>query len=475
MPWTVTSQTAAGEGVYRMKTQDIFSQSKITLNLAYPVMLSQLGQVMVGVADSMMVGQIGKDSLAGASLGNSIFFLILTFGIGISYGITPLVAKADGEDNPQTIMNLLKHGFLVNMATSVLLLVLLILTSLIFPYLGQPEQVVVLAVPYFLVISASIIPFMIFQTVRQYAEGLSLTKQAMIVTVSGNIINILMNYILIFGKLGFPSLGLLGAGIATLIARVIMAGIMIVFVVYHKRFRIYWKHYTRAGIDTQVFRRILSIGLPSGFQFIFEVGAFSFAAIMVGWAGTSALAAHQIAISLSSISYMMATGIATATTIRVGNQLGKSDFQKLREVGNTGFLIGAGFMGISALVMVLLNHYLPTWYIDDAEVIKLASRLILIAALFQISDGLQVVGLGALRGMSDVRIPTLYTLLAYWILALPVGYFFGITLDFGAAGVWIGLLTGLTVTAGLLIIRFRRISLNMTRPSGVITRRPQGF
>jgi MATE family multidrug resistance protein len=286
-----------------------------------------------------------------------------------------------------------------------------------------------------------------------------MTKQAMMVTVSGNIVNIIMNYILIFGKLGFPSLGLFGAGIATLIARVIMALVMIIFVVYHRRFRIYWKHYERKGFDTKVFRRILNIGLPSGFQFIFEVGAFSFAAIMVGWIGTSALAAHQIAISLSSISYMMATGIATATTIRVGNQLGKSDFPMLRKVGNTGFLIGAGFMGISALVMVLLNRYLPTWYIDDVEVIEMASRLILIAALFQISDGLQVVGLGALRGMSDVRIPTLFTLLAYWILALPVGYLFGIYLDFGAGGVWIGLLTGLTVTAVLLIIRFRRISL----------------
>jgi MATE family multidrug resistance protein len=442
-----------------MKIQDIYSQSKITLNLAYPVMLSQLGQVMVGVADSMMVGHIGKDSLAGASLGNSIFFLILTFGIGISYGITPLVAKADGEGNPKTIINLLIHGFLVNMVTGILLLVLLLLTSLIFPYLGQPGPVVLLAVPYFLVISTSIIPFMVFQTVRQFAEGLSLTRQAMVVTVSGNIINILMNYILIFGKLGFPAMGLLGAGIATLIARIIMAVIMIVFVVYNQRFRIYWDYFERSGIDKKIFHKILSIGLPSGFQFIFEVGAFSFAAIMVGWIGTTALAAHQIALSLSSISYMMATGIATATTIRVGNQLGRRDFQMLRKVGNTGFLMGGSFMGISALIMVLFNNYLPTWYIDDLEVIDLASRLILIAALFQISDGLQVVGLGALRGMSDVRIPTLFTLLAYWILALPVGYFFSIILDLGASGVWIGLLTGLTATALLLIHRFRRISL----------------
>ncbi len=441
-----------------MKINDIFHQSKITLNLAYPVMLSQLGQVMVGVADSMMVGQIGKDSLAGASLGNSIFVLFLTFGIGISYGITPLVAKADGEGNPQAIIDLLKHGFLVNLITSALLFIVMMITSIIFPYLGQPDPVVYLAVPYFIVISISILPFMIFQTARQFAEGLSLTRQAMIVTVSGNILNILLNYLLIFGKLGLPSLGLFGAGIATLISRIIMAVMMVYFVYYHRRFTIYWKHFERIGFKMNIIRRILSIGLPSGLQFIFEVGAFSLAAIMVGWIGTTALAAHQIAISLASITYMMATGIATATTIRVGNQLGRNDALMLRKVGFTGFLMGATFMGVSALVMISLNNYLPTWYIDDQEVIGLASELILIAAIFQISDGLQVVGLGALRGMSDVKIPTLVTLLAYWILALPIGYLFGIYLDFGASGIWIGLLIGLTVTAALLIYRFKQIS-----------------
>jgi MATE family multidrug resistance protein len=445
-----------------VKISEIYHESTITLKLAYPVMMSQLGQVLVGVADSMMVGQIGKDSLAGASLGNSLFVLFLTFGIGISYGITPLVAQADGEGNAGTIMDLLKHGFLVNLITSMLLLLLLMATSMVFPYLGQPGPVVSLSVPYFIVISWSIIPFMVFQTARQFAEGLSLTRQAMIITVSGNILNILLNYFLIFGKIGFPAMGLLGAGIATLISRIIMAALMFLFVYYHKRFAIYWENFEKYGISTHIMKRILSIGLPSGFQFIFEVGAFSFAAVMVGWIGTTALAAHQIAISLASITYMMATGIATATTIRTGNQLGRNDAEMLRKVGWTGFLLGAVFMGISALVMISFNHRLPYLYIDDLEVISVAAELILIAAVFQISDGLQVVGLGALRGMSDVSIPTLITLLAYWILALPVGYILGIYLHFGALGVWVGLLVGLTVTAALLIYRFKHISRKIT-------------
>ncbi len=446
-----------------MNIHEAIKQSGITINLAYPVMLSQLGQVLVGVADSIMVGQLGKEPLAAASLGNSIFVLFLTFGIGISYGITPLVAKADGEKDNRTIMDLLSHGFVVNSGTGLLLLGLLYLTSFILPLLDQPPLVVMEARPYFLIISVSIIPFMVFQTFRQFAEGLSFTRQAMVITVSGNLINIALNYLLIFGKLGLPALGLTGAGIATLLARVIMAVTMAGFIYYEKRFKPYWAEFNPTCLARNLVRRILSIGLPSGFQFIFEVGAFSLAAIMVGWLGTTALAAHQIAISLASITYMMASGLATATTIRVGNQWGRRDVRMLRYVGFTGFLISMVFMGTAAILLILFKSYLPALYIDDKQVIELSTRLIIIAAFFQVSDGLQVIGLGALRGMADVRIPTLVTLFAYWVLALPIGYLLGIKLMLGAQGIWIGLLTGLTVTAVLLIIRFNLVSKKLIR------------
>jgi len=216
-------------------------ESRITFLLAYPVMLSQLGQILVGVSDSVMVGQLGTAPLAGVSLGNSIFILFLTFGIGISYGITPLVAKADGERDNEKIIDVLKHGFLVNGITGLILFLLLFLTSFIFPYLNQPEDVILLAKPYFLVISFSIIPFMVFQVFRQFAEGLSLTRQSMMITISGNILNIIFNYILIFGKFGFPAYGLVGAGIATLISRIYMAFAMIFFVAYAQIFNPYWK------------------------------------------------------------------------------------------------------------------------------------------------------------------------------------------------------------------------------------------
>lgn len=433
-------------------------QSRITFLLAYPVMLSQLGQILVGVSDSVMVGQLGTAPLAGVSLGNSIFILFLTFGIGISYGITPLVAKADGERDNKKIIEILKQGFLVNGVTGILLFILLFLTSFVFPYLNQPGEVIILAKPYFLIISCSIIPFMVFQVFRQFAEGLSLTRQAMIITVSGNILNVFFNYLLIFGKLGFPAYGLMGAGIATLISRIYMALAMILFVGYGGFFKPYWAHFNKKGIDKSIIRNILNIGLPSGMQFIFEVGAFSLAAIMIGWLGASSLAAHQIAINLAAITYMMATGLATATTIRVGNQLGRKDYQSMRLVGFTGFYMSAVFMGLNAIILILGRHFFPSLYISEQEVIGIASSLLFIAAIFQLSDGIQVVGLGALRGMADVKMPTLITLVAYWILALPLGYILGFSLHMGALGIWIGLLAGLTVAAVLLYIRFDRLS-----------------
>ena len=304
---------------------------------------------------------------------------------------------------------------------------------------------------------------MIFQAFRQFAEGLSLTRQAMTVTIIGNLMNIGLNYILIFGHFGLPALGLLGAGIATLISRIYMAMAMAGFVRFAGRFREYRKLLKSYVIHAVLVKQLLSIGLPSGMQFIFEVGAFSLAAIMMGWMGTVSLAAHQIAINLASLTYMMATGIAAATTIRVANQFGRRDAAAMRKVGLIGFIMSGTFMAFNAFLLILGRKFLPSLYIHDQKVMSLASLLIWIAAFFQLSDGIQVVGLGALRGMSDVKIPTLITLVAYWVLALPVGYVSGIIFKLGPTGVWIGLWTGLTAAAVMLFIRFYRISKNILK------------
>jgi MATE family multidrug resistance protein len=431
---------------------------KITFKLALPVVLSQLGQVSVGVADSMMVGRLGAVELAAASLGNSIFFVLLMFGMGVSMGITPLVSIAEGKGKLKRISSLFQHGLWINIVTAILLIGIIMMLSQGLHFLDQPEEVVRITIPYLLIITASMLPFMIFQTFKQFAEGLSQTKQAMYVTIFCNLVNVFLNWVLIYGKLGAPELGLNGAGIATLISRVLMPIMMGWYVIRAKRYRLFDLQMGIKKLRFFMINRILKIGLPTGFQYIFEVSAFSAAAIMMGWIGVNALAGHQIALNLASISYMMAAGLSTAGMIRVSNQIGKENQKGMREAGMVVFGMVLIFMFTCAVIFVVFRYTLPTFYIDDQEVIQISASLLVIAGLFQLSDGVQVVGLGVLRGMEDVKFPTIITLIAYWVLGLPLGYFLAFELEMGAEGIWYGLLIGLSITAVVLFFRFNSLS-----------------
>lgn len=435
--------------------KDNFSQ---TITLAFPVMMSQLGQVLVGVADSMMVGRLGAEPLAAASLGNSIFYVVMMFGIGVSMAMTPLVAMADGKRNPKRISRLFGHGFTINMVTGFMLFLLILLSSPLLFHLNQPGDVVELSIPYLAIITFSLLPFMFFQTFKQFVEGLSQTRQAMYITILANAVNVFLNWVLIYGNLGFPALGLNGAGWATLVSRVLMGLMMWYYVRKSARYKQFSLSFFPKKLSFPMISKMLKIGVPSGFQFIFEVGAFSSAAIMMGWIGVTALAAHQIALNLASISYMMATGLAASATIRVGNQLGRNDVRTLREAGFTVFIMVAMFMAVFAFVFIVFREFLPSLYIDDMQVIQMSATLLVIAGFFQLSDGIQVVGLGALRGMADVKIPTFVTLVAYWVIGLPSGYLMAFTFGMGEIGIWIGLLTGLSVTGAMLLWRFHVLS-----------------
>ncbi|MFY0652186.1 MAG: MATE family efflux transporter [Cyclobacteriaceae bacterium] len=429
--------------------------------LAYPVMFSQMGHIMVSVSDSVMVGRLGAVPLASISLAISVFSVIMLFGIGVSYGMTPLVAQADGEGDTQKSASILKHGGILNAMLGIFLMLLTFVGAESLQYFGQDPEVLAGAVPYLYILAYTMFPLMIFQAFRQFTEGLSFTKQAMYISVSGNILNILLNYVLIYGKLGMPEMGLLGAGYATLISRIVMMMAIGTYVAIHKRFSDYQKHFIYIKMSKDRFRDILHIGIPSGLQYIFEVGAFSAAAIMIGWMGAIALAAHQIALNLAAITYMMSTGIAAAATIRVGNQLGRKDIKTLRTAGFTCFIMAAVFMGVCAVVFIVAKDFLPSLYINDTVVIEYASSLLIIAAIFQVSDGVQAVGLGALRGLSDVKIPTYITLIAFWVFAIPIGYFLGISMDMGAKGVWVGLLLGLSVGAVFDFFRFKTLTAQL--------------
>jgi multidrug resistance protein, MATE family len=426
--------------------------------LAYPVMLSMLGQVMTGVADSVMIGWTGAVPLAASSLANVFFSIPLFFGIGVSYAITPLVAQALGANEPNKIIDTLKNGSLINLITGLTLTALIFAIEPLLPFIGQPEEVVTMAIPYLSIIAVSIIPTMIFQTYRQFAEGLQRTRVAMVIVIGSNLLNIFLNYLLIFGKGGFPELGLNGAGWATLIARTVMAASMMLYVYYGKKFRPFRSGFSFGNYSPSLISKMLHIGVPAGSQFIFEAGAFGFSAIMMGWLGTTALAAHQIAINLATISYMTTSGLGAAATIRVGYYSGLRDKKNLRASAFMMIAMATGLMTAWALLFIFGRYLLPSLYIDDEAVIQLTASLLIIGAFFQLSDGIQVVTAGALRGLQDVKIPSLLIFIAYWVLALPLGYILAFPLNMQADGIWIGLFIGLTLTAGAMVVRFNRLS-----------------
>jgi multidrug resistance protein, MATE family len=426
--------------------------------LAYPVMLSMLGQVMTGVADSVMVGWTGAVPLAASSLANIFFSIPLFFGVGVSYAITPLIAQAHGSNDQNKIVATLKNGSLINLLTSFLLVALIFSIQPFMHLMGQPEDVVALAIPYLSIIAISIIPTMIFQTYRQFAEGLQRTRVAMIIVVGSNLLNILLNYIFIFGKYGFPELGLNGAGYATLISRIIMGLSMMLYVFYGRKYSSYKAGFSIGNYSRALINKMLHIGLPAGSQFIFEAGAFGFSAIMMGWLGTTALAAHQIALNLATISYMTTSGLGAAATIRVGNFWGQRDIVNLRASAFAMIGMAICLMTFWALLFISGRYFLPTLYIQDLAVIELTAHLLIIAAFFQLSDGIQVVVAGALRGLQDVKIPSLLIFVAYWLIALPLGYWLAFPMKMGANGIWIGLFLGLTLTATAMVVRFNRLS-----------------
>ncbi|WP_417599681.1 MATE family efflux transporter [Owenweeksia hongkongensis] len=434
-----------------MTTKEHISKN---FHLAWPVMLGQLGHVMVGLADSIMIGQIGTIPLAAAAFANSIFVIPMVFGMGMAFGLTTPIANADGEGRADKAGSYLRHGLALNMFVALLIFLILLGFSQITHLLGQEPEVVSLSGSYLMIITSSIFPFMLFLTFKQFAEGLSLTRFAMVASILANLLNVLFNYILIYGHWGFPALGLDGAGIATLTSRIIMAAMMYLYVFKGKQFKSYLQHYKHIEWKRKQFRKITQVGVPSGLQYIFEVSAFAIAAVIVGQISAEALAAHQIAISLASLSYMMATGLGAAAAVRVGNQLGKRDYPTLRAAARTTFAMTLVFMAACGFLFFFGRNMFPLFYTDDLYVAGIASQLLIIAVVFQLSDGVQVVALGALRGMSDTIIPTFISFFSYWGMGLLPAYFMGITLDMGPQGVWYGLALGLTVASILLYWRF---------------------
>ena len=426
-----------------------------------------LGHTLVSFVDNVMVGQMGTAELAAVSLGNSFLFIAMSLGIGFSTAITPLVAESDSEANFASGQSVLKHGVFLCTLLSVALFGLILLGKPLMSLMQQPEEVVALALPYLDLVAISLIPLIIFQAFKQFSDGMSKTVFPMYATIIANIINVLLNYVLIFGKFGFQQMGIVGAAIGTLISRGAMLVILIVLLKRNKKTAPFLAGLNFRNIQKRMSKKLLNLGFPSALQMFFEVALFTAAIWLSGVLGKNIQAANQIALNLASMTFMFAMGLGVTAMIRVGNQKGLRNFTELRRVAQSIFLLGLLFAIGFAVIFMLFRFSLPNLYVnvndlsqiqDTREVVASAASLLLLAAIFQISDSVQVMVLGALRGMQDVKIPTLITFISYWVIGFPVCYFLGKPNMFGGVGIWIGLLFGLTTASVLMYLRFQYLT-----------------
>jgi len=430
-------------------------------------MIGMLGHTFVQFVDNIMVGQLGTAELAAISLGNSFVFIGMSIGIGFSQAITPLIAEADGAKKDKDISGIFEHSFLICIILGLVLFLLVFLNRNLLYSMNQPIEVVELASPYLFWVSFSLISIVTFQSFRQFADGLSFTRAAMYSTLVGNVINVILNFVLIFGFWIFPKLGVEGAAIGTLISRLCMLTFIIFYLKLHEKLSKYIIRFFPTKVQIKRVKKILYLGLPSALHSFFEVAFFISAVWMSGFIGKNSQAANQIALNLSSMTYMVALGVGVAAMIRVGNQRGMMNFKKLREVAISTLLLIIIIDIFFCLIFLIFNDLLPLLYLDPSgqsnlndvnEVISIASKLLIVAGVFQLFDGIQAVVLGALRGMQDVNKPAIIIFFSYGILGFPISYFLGFHTSLAMVGIWIGLLSGLFFSSLFLFLRFNYLS-----------------
>ena len=440
---------------------------KYNLKLAFPVMIGMLGHTFVQFIDNIMVGQLGTAELAAISLGNSFVFIAMSIGIGFSSAITPLVAEADGAKKEDDVSRIFEHSFLICLILGIVLFLSVFLNRNLLYSMNQPIEVVELASPYLFWVSMSLITIVTFQSFRQFADGLSFTRAAMYSTLVGNAINVILNFFLIFGFWIFPKLGVEGAAIGTLISRICMLTFIIFYLKLHKKLSKYIKKFFPSKVEIKRVKKILYLGLPSALHSLFEVAFFVSAVWMSGFIGKNSQAANQIALNLSSMTYMVALGVGVAAMIRVGNQRGMMNFKKLREVALSTLLLIIIIDIFFCFIFLTFNDSLPLLYLDSSdpsgfndvnEVLKIASNLLIVAGVFQLFDGIQAVVLCSLRVMQDVIKPAIIIFFSYGILGFPISYTLGFYTSLGMVGIWIGLLSGLFFSSLFLFLRFNYLS-----------------
>ena len=426
------------------------------MKLGLPIMIGQLGIIVLSFADTMMVGRCGTAELAAASFVNNMFNLVIVFSTGFSYGLTPVVGNHYGRGERTSVGRMLKNGLAVNAVAALGLMLLMSVLYFNIHRLGQPVELLPLMRPYYIVLLISLLPVLLFNAFKQFADGITDTVTPMFVLLGGNVLNIFLNWVLIYGKLGAPAMGLLGAGVATLIARVVMLLCFVVVFFAAKRYRPYVQGFCESRINRQDFVLLNKMGMPVGLQMGMETASFSLSTIMVGWLGTVALAAHQVMLTVGQLGFMMYYGMAAVVAVKVSNYHGQNDMAAVRTTASVGFRIILVMAAMVSVPLLLLRGSIGYLFADSAEVATMVASLVIPFVVYQFGDGLQCNYSNALRGISDVKMVSIYAFVAYFLVSLPSAYLFGFIFNWGLTGIWLSFPLGLT-TAGLLFyLRFRK-------------------
>jgi len=437
----------------------MFQEFRKTLRISTPLIISNISQIGLGLIDSAMIGAVDYRQLAASSLVINIISIPQVLGMGMAIAISPLAAIANGQKNVFAASKVLFNGFVLSTVVAILIASALVLSSGLLFHLKQDRIVAAFAVPFYKLLAWSLIPMLMFAAVKQFCDGLEFTKTAMTLSLISLPLNAFLNWIFIYGRFGLPRMELAGAGLGTLITRILIAITLIVIVMQHKIFKQYIEVRKKAWkLDSKTWKELLHIGVPSSLQYGMEVAAFSVSGIMIGWLGATSQAAHQIALNLATATFMAASGLSLGGSIRVANAFGRNEKSLLRSIGTSTIAGGLIYGSLCGVIFILLRNYLPIIFTNNTEVAAISSSLLVFAALFQISDATQAIGVGLLRGMKDVKVPTAFVAIAYWLIGIPVGYFLSFKMQMGASGIWLGFVTGLSASSILLNSRFLKMS-----------------
>ena len=440
----------------------MFKEFKHTFKISLPIIISNLAQIALGLIDSAMIGAVDYKQLAAASLALNVIVIPQVAANGVAIAISPITAMANGQNNTAKASSILYNGFLLTLLVAFFISLTLMLSQNILFHLGQDEEVATYAAPFYKLMALSMIPMLMFSAVKQFCDGLEFTKTAMILSLGSLPLNAFLNWIFIYGKFGAPRMELTGAGWGTLTTRIVIAVVLMIVVFRHKTFQEYIEiRKTAWKLNASIWKELLQVGIPTSLQYGMEVSAFAVSAIMIGWMGATSQAAHQIAISLATFTFMAALGLSMGGSIRIANAYGQGNHQLVQGIGKSTFRGGLVYGVVCGIFFIIFRNQLPLLFTENGEVIALTSSLLIIAAVFQISDATQAICVGMLRGIKDVKAPTIFVAIAYWAIGIPVGYILSFPLKMGASGIWIGFVCGLTTSSVLLNRRFaKRSKLN---------------